>query len=174
MTLGQEKVGAFDGYFTSRSIEGKGNLNLSRQTRDFLNYTQVEALFGKTYNLSPRFHMCGADVTGTNGQFNACIMAFDFKREQEIDLGQNFPFSRLERGECLLSTKQKELYNFQEGQTVSMTFLEPDLWATLAKYYNKEADAQNWPRVPALTTSQTSTFSCTVVGFYEKSYGKFS
>ena len=105
-------MGAYDGYFTSRSFEGKGNLNLSSQTRDFLNYTQVEALFGKTYNLSPRFHMCGAEVTGTNSEFNACLMAFDFAREKEIDLGLNFPFSGLKSGECLISTKKKEMYNF--------------------------------------------------------------
>ena len=55
-----------------------------------------------------------------------------------------------------------------------MTFSEPDLWATLAKYYNKEADSQNWPKVSQPSTSQSSKVSCTVVGFYEKSHGKFS
>jgi len=47
------------------------------QTKDFLNYTRVEEHLGKTYNLSPRFHICNLE-TEYAGKESACLMALDF------------------------------------------------------------------------------------------------
>jgi len=69
----------------------------------FINYTRVEELFGDTYNLSPRFHVCDLD-TSYGGAKSACLMALDFEREIEIKLASNFPFKSLAKGECLVST----------------------------------------------------------------------
>ena len=58
MTLGQEKVGSFDGYYTARSSYEATSANTYSQTRDFLNFTQVDTIFGDRFNLAPRFHIC--------------------------------------------------------------------------------------------------------------------
>ena len=85
MTLGQEKSGAFDGYYQPRSNYETQSMNLYSQTRDFINFNKVEELYGDTYNISPRFHICDIDTT-YSGPSSACIMAWDFERERKIEL----------------------------------------------------------------------------------------
>ena len=108
MALGQEKVGSYDGVYSSRRNKYRQSINTESQTGEFLDYSQVESLFGKTYNLSPRYHSCGVDIlkdTTGSKEGEACIMALDFEREAEIKLGEKFPYSSLAPGECLLHEK---------------------------------------------------------------------
>ena len=102
MALGQEKSGAFDGYYQPRSAYETQSMNLYSQTRDFINFNKVEELYGDTYSISPRFHICDIDTT-YSGKSSACIMAWDFERERKIELAPLFPYETLGRGECLVS-----------------------------------------------------------------------
>ena len=65
MALAQENVGAFDGMYEPRSDYEKKSVNLYSQTEHFINYTKVNEMFGETYNLSPRFHICAIDTDFT-------------------------------------------------------------------------------------------------------------
>lgn len=57
-----------------------------------------------------------------------------------------------------------------------MSFDEPDLWRTLAKFYNKDAENnEEWQPVDRdIILVDPSKVDCVVSGFYDKSYGKFS
>ena len=60
MTLGQQKVGAFDGMYVPASATAPlSNVNTYSQTTDFINFNKVETLIGSEFNLAPRFHVCG-------------------------------------------------------------------------------------------------------------------
>ena len=61
-----------------------------------------------------------------------------------------------------------------------MQMNEPDFWNTLLKYYFKDSDTND--EQPLSTPSQdledvetnSGPIGCKIVGFYDRSYGKFS
>ena len=134
MALAQEKVGAFDGYYDPRSDYAVDSVNLYSQTEYFINYTKVGEVLGDTYNLSPRFHICDVERAFADSEMG-CLMAMDFERENEIGLSSHFPFESLGKGECLVSKSNQEKHDLIEGQDISFSFNEPNLWNTLLKYY---------------------------------------
>ena len=88
----------------------------------------MKEVVGDQYNLSPRFHIAGINTDFAGSEQDFYIMALDFAKENEIDLGTQFPFQSLEDGECLLSQVHEKKYALQVGQTVELTFSEPNLW----------------------------------------------
>jgi len=59
LALGQQKVGAFDGYYVPASATAPvDSVSRYSQTTDFINYNKVQAVLGSSYNLTPRFHIC--------------------------------------------------------------------------------------------------------------------
>ena len=50
---------------------------------DFLDYAKFREVHGDQFNLSPRFHFCGVDVTSENGDLRpGCVMMLDIEREK--------------------------------------------------------------------------------------------
>ena len=76
-----------------------------------MNYTQVETMYGDTYNLAPRFHALGngyeetwqeqtsAQLLGTYG----CIYFIDLAQEEKIGVGIDWPYPDLAAGECVVT-----------------------------------------------------------------------
>ena len=176
MTLGQQSVGAFDGiYAPASSQEPLEKVNTYSQTAHFIDFNKAETLLKDNQHLTPRFHICDVNLGFADDHRVGCLMALDFEREKRIDLAPRFPFESLETGECILSEEYKRIYNLKEGQQVELGFTEPDLWTTLARYYNKEAAEQGWKKVPdTVDSGHVSNFKCEIAGFYDSSHGKFS
>ena len=68
-----------------------------------------------------------------------CLMGIDFAREDEIGLGNQFPFTSLGKDECIVHKKKADLLGLKVGQNLNLNFNEPDLWNTLAQEYKKLA-----------------------------------
>ena len=62
MTLGQTKIGAFDGVYYPRTTYSPGSVNTYSETSHYINYKRVESLVNTTYNLSPRITFCGVKI----------------------------------------------------------------------------------------------------------------
>ena len=80
----------------------------------YLNYTQVEQLYGDQYNLSPRFQQtyyyqsgweayAPDDVKVISNVWNQ-ISIMDLEREANIELGTSWPYPDLAADECVLSS----------------------------------------------------------------------
>ncbi len=92
MTLGQQKIGAYDGFYAPATLKPMPDSESSySQTHSFINYNKVEKLLDSKYNLSPRFRFCDVQAS-FDVKPASCLMAIDFAREREIDLGRRFPF----------------------------------------------------------------------------------
>ena len=59
MQLGQNSVGAFDGYFYPRTAYRSSTINTFEDNFRYVNYERVLEVVNTTYNLSPRVHLCG-------------------------------------------------------------------------------------------------------------------
>ena len=67
-------------------------------------------------------------------------MALNTEREAEIDIGVNYPFSKLDKGEVLLSREAFETLDKEIGDSVELRFNHPEFWDALRSIFNEYAE----------------------------------
>ena len=109
---------------------------------------------------------------------NDMMMTFiDGKREKEIGLGVDWPFTGLQEDECVVYSGFSG--KVKVGDTITVNQNSWMFWRTVYEYYNQEAEAYGWQKMPVFdrhnyydTASFQSYITCKVVGFYDQTYGK--
>ena len=92
---------------------------------EYLNYTHIEAVYGKKYNLAPRLYrgLTGfheAPGSSTNFTKDSTFVLLDTVREKEIGVGDGYPFGPLGPGECIISEEFKEGTDIGVGSEITV------------------------------------------------------
>ena len=105
----QEDLGQYDATFSVISIYDWNDFwHAWNGEWVYMNYTHIEALYGKKYNIAPRlyrgrtgFHEAPGSEISFIGE--GTFILIDTKREKEIGVGGDYPFGPLGPGECVIS-----------------------------------------------------------------------
>ena len=143
LQLAENQDGAFDGFF-------KHNLDsysdYSSNSKHNYNYTHIYQLYGDTYNLSPReqFQDISANYSSEGYPelkgFKGTIVFMDTIRENQINLGNDWPFDPLAEGECLASSAFQSTYKVEKNETVYFNYTIDSKLDNIRTYYNVLAD----------------------------------
>ena len=88
---------------------------------DFLDFAKFKEVNGDRFNLSPRFHFCGVDVTSGRGQQRSgCIMMLETEREKSIALGTRFPYEHLNQGDVILHETWRSQSGYSAGDQIEL------------------------------------------------------
>jgi len=78
----------------------------------FVNYTRVQKITDKKYNLAPRKQFCDSHVGAEKNEplrNSMCLMLMDTELERSINLGSRYPFKPMKEGECFINEDQAML-----------------------------------------------------------------
>ena len=71
-------------------------------------------------------------------------MFMDTERENQIKLGQDWPYNTLNEGECLASSSFSETYKVKQGDTIIFNYTLANNMKNLHAYYNEVANEKGW------------------------------
>ena len=137
------------------------------QARGF-NYTQIKALYGDEFNLSPREHLWSEYE-------DYDIYFIDLEQEKKINVGVDWSYPDMKPGECVL-TQDMESEGYQIGQNAIFKLHLSVLWTATATIYN------DFVKIPAdpdhaykdnFVDGDYASIKCTIVGFISSGEGKF-
>ena len=137
------------------------------QARGF-NYTQIKALYGDEFNLSPREHLW-SDYEDYD------IYFIDLEQEKKINVGVDWSYPDMKPGECVL-TQDMESEGYYVGQNATFKLHLSVLWTATATIYNdfvKSPDEPEFAFQGVFVTGDYAQISCTIVGFISSGEGKF-
>ena len=185
LRLAEGSVGEIDGLIESSS-------NTDDNLIKYVNYTQMVSLYGDRYNLSPRklqeeaqyaipyrfptdFDSNGlpsiTDMTYaffTSSQTQD-IRVIDTEQEDKIECGQDYEFSKLGLGECIISQELADLHGLTRGSYVYMRFdVNKELYILYEHYLIREDDKTGYE--PSMGTVIAP---CRVVNIHTSLGGKF-
>lgn len=67
------------------------------------------------------------------------------------------------------------MYGLQKGENLKLAYNQSDLWKTLTKFYNVDAQVKGWQVLSEnFDTDHKSQVECKIAGFYESTNGKYS
>ena len=104
----------------------------------------------------------------SRGEF--CLLLIDTELEKSIGLGTEYPFGKLDAGECIVSPIF-ENNGYSVGDTVRVYVWLTQLIRAQAEYYNQNVRA---PDESEVWTDHgfERWMNCTIAGFIEEPYGK--
>ena len=65
------------------------------------------------------------------------MMFFDTDKEQQIGLGVSYPFSKMEPGECLISSDAADYFGLSEGATLHTEIIMEQNLMAMVDIYNQ-------------------------------------
>ena len=152
LKLAQEDAGEFDGVFSPGGGYDPAMNSFSDMSR-MLNYTHVEELYKDEFNLAPRWHTC--HIQARNYQLKEpCLMVWDTKREEEIELAPGYPYDPLGYGECLVPENYKEQSKLKVGDTIDFSLDLGTVWRYVVEAYNELAEEAGWSKLPDISPLQ--------------------
>ena len=123
------------------------------------------------YNLSPRMEFRETIAYVENERPQYCLLTLmDTERENEINLGTDWPFEPLAAGDCVVDIAYQNELKKEVGDTLILSVPLYPLINMQAIIYNElNPDL----KTPIVIRDYPSRVTCTITGFFDELYGKF-
>jgi len=149
------------------------DLNTLFDQDHYLNFTQIDSVSVYSEWMSPR-QLIGAVTSDDLGTSIASMhLAFiDTDRERSLGIGNDYPFSPLAEGECLLPERfRKSNSSLAIGSVFSFNFEQGSIIQAAAHVFNRD---YLQPGVePVKVYRWDFNYNCTIKDFKTSNYGKY-
>ena len=76
--------------------------------------------------------------------YKGALMFMDTERENQINLGNDWPFDELAEGECLVSNAFEKTYGVKKGETIYLNYTIKYSLKNIRNFYNVLATENGW------------------------------